>query len=193
MAAAGTSLPAGLSNIVAIAAGGLHNLALRADGTISGWGDNSKGQINVPPGLTNAVAIAAGDYHSLALRADGTVAVWGAYADDRLINSPVFFSAAALPGLTNVVAAAAGSDHDLALFGNGPPPEFTLLNASVASGGFTVSVPTRSGRAYRLEYKNALSDAAWTPFPLIAGNGRTQLLSDTTAAGAQRFYRVRGW
>ncbi len=195
VAVVGTWVPAGLSNIVAIAAGGEFNLALRADGTISAWGnDNSHGQTSVPPGLTNAVTIGAGDYHSIALRADGTVAVWGSYADDRVVSFPVFFPAAALPGLTNVVAVAAGSDHDLAIIGNGPPlPDLQPRDLSGGGGVFKCSLPTESGRVYRLEYKSSLADAAWTALPLAAGNGRVQVLSDGTAAGAQRFYRVRRW
>ncbi|MBI3852983.1 MAG: hypothetical protein HY298_22245 [Verrucomicrobia bacterium] len=67
--------PAGLSNIVAIAAGGAsganygHNLALKSDGKVVGWGDNVFGQTNVPAGLSNVVAIAAGGNHSLAITA----------------------------------------------------------------------------------------------------------------------------
>ena len=62
-----TDVPGGLSNVVAIAAGGLHSLALRGDSTIVGWGDDSTGEIDVPAGLSNVVAIAGGGYHSLAL------------------------------------------------------------------------------------------------------------------------------
>jgi hypothetical protein len=65
------SFPPNLSNLVAIAAGGWHSLALRADGTPIAWGNDSSGQCDVPPALTNAVAIAAGGYHSLAIRAEG--------------------------------------------------------------------------------------------------------------------------
>ena len=63
-----TTVPPGLSNVVAIAAGGYHSLALQADGTVVAWGYNGYGQTNVPPGLSNVVAIAArresqsGDY-----------------------------------------------------------------------------------------------------------------------------------
>ena len=41
-------MPAGLTNIVAIAAGSDHSLALRSDGTVAAWGYNSGGQLNVP-------------------------------------------------------------------------------------------------------------------------------------------------
>jgi hypothetical protein len=59
--------PEGLSNVVAIAAGGIHSFALRRDGTIIGWGDDSAGQLEIPPGVRHVVAIAAGGQHSLAL------------------------------------------------------------------------------------------------------------------------------
>src|SRR5581483_2665511 len=70
--------PASVTNVVKIACGELHTLALRGDGTVVAWGDDRAGQIDVPAGLTNVVAIAAGSWHSLALRSDGTIAAWGA-------------------------------------------------------------------------------------------------------------------
>ena len=48
-----------------------HSLALKADGTVTAWGDNGLGQLIIPPGLTNVVAIAAGGYFNLALIGDG--------------------------------------------------------------------------------------------------------------------------
>ena len=62
-----TNVPSGLTNVVAIASGGYHSLALKGDGTVVVWGWNALGQCNVPSGLTNVVAIAGGDSHSLAL------------------------------------------------------------------------------------------------------------------------------
>ena len=93
-----TTIPAGLTNVVAIAAGSDYSLALKADGTVVGWGNNFYGQITIPAGLTNVVAIAAGDLHSLALKADGTVVGWGdnSYGETTIPG-----------GLTNVVAIAA--------------------------------------------------------------------------------------
>ena len=67
-----TNIPAGLTNVVVIAAGDYHNLALPASGEVVAWGWNASGQTNVPANLTNAVAIAAGGYHSLAIINDGS-------------------------------------------------------------------------------------------------------------------------
>ena len=48
-------MPSGLSNVVAIAAGWYHNLALKSDGTVVAWGDDwsDSGAANVPSGLSN--------------------------------------------------------------------------------------------------------------------------------------------
>ena len=53
-------VPAGLSGVTAIAAGGYHTVALKSDGTVAAWGDNAQGQRTVPAGLTGVTAIAAG-------------------------------------------------------------------------------------------------------------------------------------
>ena len=116
--------------MVAIAAGDVHILALRADGTVVGWGaglinDPSDGidygQSIVPANLSNVVAIAAGFAHSLALRADGTVVAWGdnTYGETTIPT-----------GLSNVVAIAAGDGYSLFLTA-------TLTEGSGGSGGLS--------------------------------------------------------
>ena len=70
-------MPAGLTNVVAVAGGAWHSLALKSDGTVVAWGDNESGQTNVPQGLSNVMAIAAGNFHSVALKNDGRVVSWG--------------------------------------------------------------------------------------------------------------------
>jgi alpha-tubulin suppressor-like RCC1 family protein len=103
-------VPPGLINVVAIAAGGSHNLALKVDGTVVAWGSNTSGQTNVPAGLTDIVAVAAGSSHSLALKREGTVVAWGSNTSGQT-NVP--------PGLTNVAAITAGASHSLALISDG--------------------------------------------------------------------------
>src|SRR5438034_914917 len=94
------------TRFIQLAAGGLHNLALKPDGTVAAWGWNYDRQANVPGDLTNVVAVVAGYLHSLALKHDGTVVGWGRSDYERL-SIPV--------GLSNVVALAAGGYHNLAL------------------------------------------------------------------------------
>jgi alpha-tubulin suppressor-like RCC1 family protein len=48
-----TSVPVGLSNVMAIAAGGAHSVALLNDGTMVAWGDDANGQANIPLQITN--------------------------------------------------------------------------------------------------------------------------------------------
>src|SRR5260370_28335875 len=52
---------------LAIAAGGVHSLALKSDGTVVAWGDKVQGQSTVPAKLTGGVPIAAGEGKRLGL------------------------------------------------------------------------------------------------------------------------------
>jgi len=94
---------------LALAIGYQHSLALKGDGTVSGWGDDAYGEISGAAGLSNVVAIAAGsgqgDY-SLALLADGTVVGWG-YNGFGEVTIP--------PGLTNVAGIDASSQGEFSL------------------------------------------------------------------------------
>jgi hypothetical protein len=89
---------------IAIAAGGRHGLALKADGSMVGWGYNEYGQATPPDG-NDFVAIAAGGYHSLALKADGSMVAWGWNEDGQ----------ATPPDGNDFVAIAAGGSHSLAI------------------------------------------------------------------------------
>jgi hypothetical protein len=102
-------VPAGLTTATAVAGGGAFSVALKSDGTVIAWGDNSANQTNVPGGLTGVTAIAAGGGHGLALKSDGTVRAWG---------YDLFSQATVPPGLSGVRAIAAGGFHSLALLSN---------------------------------------------------------------------------
>ncbi|MBN8458912.1 MAG: choice-of-anchor D domain-containing protein [Verrucomicrobia bacterium] len=144
---AGVSALSG-KTVVAVAAGGSHNLALCSDGTVAAWGRNDYGQLGtntttdapVPVAVNTVagasalsgktvVAVAAGESHSLALCSDGTVAAWGnnlsgqlGYNTGAIQSVPVAVSktsgVSALAGKT-VVAIAAGESHCLALCTDG--------------------------------------------------------------------------
>jgi len=120
--------PAGLSNVVAVAAGAGHTLALKNDGTVIGWGFNNVGQATGIPTtnspyissgqvmisgqiLSNVVSVAANDNYSMALKNDGTVVAWG-----RMVNNQ--YPANVPDGLSNVVAIAAGDNFCLAITTN---------------------------------------------------------------------------
>ncbi len=100
---------------VALAAGGYHSLALRADGTVVAWGNNDAGQTEVPAGLDRVIGISAGLFHNVALRVDGTIQTWG------LVYNGAGYDLAtkALPSLSEVTQVAAGSGFSAALLSNG--------------------------------------------------------------------------
>lgn len=136
-----------LTDVVSLAAGGTHNLALKRDGTVVAWGDNGfYRQCEVPAGLSNVVAITCGQISSMALRNDGTLLTWGHESQYQPALSNVVLMAGgffhhlavqadgkmtfwgshldwcqhcAPPGLRNVVAVAAGEFHTVALTGAG--------------------------------------------------------------------------
>ena len=103
-------MPADLANIVAIAAGAYHSLALRADGRVRAWGYTDHGECEPPGTLQDAIAIAAGGYHSLAINSRNAVVAWGAN-DSGQSDVPV--------DLAGVMAVAAGTWHSLALRADG--------------------------------------------------------------------------
>lgn len=92
----------------AIAAGQSHSLALKADSSITAWGNNSFGQINLPEGDLY-LAVEAGNAHSIALKTDGSIIGWG--TDDYGQASP--------PAGNDYIAISAGSFHNLALKAEG--------------------------------------------------------------------------
>ena len=193
-------------------------MALRWDGTVCAWGDNSAGQCDIPAELTHAIAVTAGNNYSLALKADGTVVGWGVgYAPPtfELTNVVAISSSGGYhialkadgtlatwgsisveppPNLTNVIQVSMGMFHTLALVGDGPPVRSVPLTVLQKTGdNLSLSLPTQSGRTYGLEYSDSLNDTNWVPLPLRPGNGASQVLDDATATNASRFYRVIRW
>ncbi len=60
----------------AIAAGNAHALAIRANGTVTGWGDGTSGALNAPSHV-RFKAVAAGWGFSIGISTDGTLWGWG--------------------------------------------------------------------------------------------------------------------
>lgn len=117
------------TDVVAIAAGENHNLAVRQNGEVLAWGENDSGELgsatppvlHTPdevPGLSNIVAVAAGSDHSLALDGQGRVWSWGSNADGQL-GRLGGAAPALVPGAVDVVKIVAGENHSVALQGDG--------------------------------------------------------------------------
>ena len=107
------AVPAGLSNITAIAAGPRHCLALRSDGKVFAWGFSYDFMgnylpTNVPASLSNVIAISAGMEHNEAVLRDRTVVVWGQTNNPGLATNGLV--------LTNAVGVAAGWHYGTAFF-----------------------------------------------------------------------------
>ncbi|RGF88870.1 hypothetical protein DXA10_14820, partial [Firmicutes bacterium AM55-24TS] len=128
-----------LTDIIEIAAGSNHNLALDKDGTVWAWGYGPQGQLgnrttsnsSLPVkviGVSDMVSIAAGYYNSFAVRKDGTVWAWGYnYAGqlglgdgtNRTTAQQVLGGASGSQYLTDIVEVKAATWHTLALKANG--------------------------------------------------------------------------
>ena len=149
-----TTIPNGLNNVVQIASGYYHNLALKSDGTVVAWGSNSDGQSAIPSGLNNVVLVAAGAYHSLALKSDGTVVAWGSNADGQTII-PI--------SVNNIVGIAAGERHSVALKSDGTVVAWgwNAYGQSTIPNGLKNIVSIAAGERHSLALKLDSTVVAW--------------------------------
>ena len=148
----------GLANIVAIAAGYRHSVALRADGAVFAWGSNESGQVGNGSIATNtcacvatpaqvgnvagATAIGAGNAFTLAVLSDGTVRAWGANGSTQIgVGSPdTITTATTVPGLAHATAVAGAGEHSIVLQ---TAPQVALSVGT--NGGGTGTVTPGSG------------------------------------------------
>ncbi|MDD5134204.1 MAG: hypothetical protein PHP01_02180 [Phycisphaerae bacterium] len=137
---------------MAVAAGRWwHNLALKFDGTIVGWGDNSSHQAT-PPAGNDFVAIATGGQYSLALKSDSSIVGWG---DNH-------YGQATSPIGNDFVAIAAGGEHSLALKSDGSIVGWgwnDFGQATVPEGNDFVAIA--AGRFHSLALKSDGSIIGW--------------------------------
>jgi alpha-tubulin suppressor-like RCC1 family protein len=84
-----------MDDVVCAAAGGIHSLAVKTDGSLWAWGYNWYGQLgngtrksnNRPQKIMDdVVSVAASYYHSMALKSDGSLWAWGANASGTVGN-----------------------------------------------------------------------------------------------------------
>jgi hypothetical protein len=72
-----------------------------------------------------------------------------------------------------------------------PPAQPVLLKNTAKSGGnFTFGFDTLTGRKYRVQYCQSLSQGAWTDLRTETGTGGQITITDAIAAAGSRFYRV---
>ena len=122
----------GPSNVVAVAAGVYHSMALDSSGGVWAWGNNVDGRLGDGTfstrgyafqiaGLPPIAAIAAGGQHSLALARDGTVWAWGNndYFQLGVANSGNRATPAKVPGLNGITRIKTHYNHNMAIDGAG--------------------------------------------------------------------------
>ena len=156
---------------MAIAAGNDFSLALKADGTVVGWGYNADGETTIPAGLTNVVAIAAGQYqsHFLTATATGSSAASGGLS----------FARAEIP--SNVVSLFESCNQNtitnLALSGS------PLDNAAVSLSGAKLLLTDvlELGMPYTLERDGVLHGFLYGSEPLMDSATATTFLQTQNA------------
>ncbi len=160
----GTNMRMKGKEIVQVAAGSQHSLALDSTGQVYAWGDNSNSQLGddtttrrlTPVAVKVAgtsmagktiVAIAAGGSHSLALDSTGQVHAWGLNTSGQLGDgtttsrlTPVAVDTAGTPmaGKT-IVAVAAGSNYSLVLDSTGTVYSWGLNSSGQLGDGTTTT------------------------------------------------------
>lgn len=112
----GQSLPpVGLTDVIQVAGGATHSLALLRSGEIVMWGATCYSYVG--SGVGPFVEIAAGTYHSIARRADGSIALWGPY---QYAGETVYYGQTLPPPNPGVsVQVGAGLGHNISLRNDG--------------------------------------------------------------------------
>ena len=149
-----TNVPANLDDVVAVAGGDFHTLALRRNGTLLAWGENADGQVSVPTNPLRFVSIASGAAHNLAITEAGGVVAWGR---NDLGQSSVPSSA------TAVLAVTAGDAHSLALLSSGSLVAWGDNTYGQVSGaaGVTAIRAIAAGRNHNLALRTVGTVVGW--------------------------------
>ena len=177
------------TNVTAIAAGGLHSLFLKSDGSLWAMGDNYYGQLgdgtynqtNQPEQIvaTNVTAIAAGEYHSLFLKSDGSLWAMG-YNGYGELGDGTDDNDNYETNLPEQIVA-------------GVPPGYNQISIQLLSGGnVRLSYVGIAGTNYALDRSFSLAPANWVPqVTNPASAGGVLVFTNTPNNATNNFWRIR--
>lgn len=138
--------PSGLTDVIAIACGAYHSLAVKSDGSVVAWGWDGGGQVSGAASLSGISRIAGGYAFTLALKNDGTLVAFGDKTDLQL-NVP--------SSTASITAIACGASHALALRADLIPAQVARLDQdNVFTGNVGIK---RSPAANTLEVEGQAS------------------------------------
>ncbi|RKR79624.1 RCC1 domain-containing protein [Marinobacter nauticus] len=142
-------VPAGLTDVVAIACSFYNVYALKSDGTIVAWGYSGNNAKNVPPGLTGVIGVASTGYGGIALIDDGTIVTWG--------------STSGSTSATDIAQTSGGYDHGLAVTSEGQVVTWgdTGNGKRTVPAGLTEAVLVKAGAEHSLGLGSDGTVYAW--------------------------------
>jgi hypothetical protein len=154
-----TNVPADATNIVAMAAGDFHFVALRADGAVIAWGGTNFSQCQVPTTGQTMGLISAGSVHSLAalgsplqqtVLAGGSTTLSAAAFANQFATFQWEFNGVDIPGATNSTLTLS----DLAWTDSGIYRAIiSYPMGSLETPAMSVTVPALKFDSYSLSYK----------------------------------------
>lgn len=168
----------GFQDIVAIAAGGMHNVCLRKTGEVITFGCNDEGALGrdtskegseTIPGAVElpgkVIQVTAGDSHSAALLEDGRVFAWGSFRDSHgtmglTERGNERFPVELLPNI-KIVKVASGADHLVLLSTSGH-----VYTCGCAEQGQLGRISPRSGNRYTRRGMLPLLTPGLVQFPI---------------------------
>jgi hypothetical protein len=76
------------NNYVNVSVGWTHGCAIKKDGSVTCWGDDTYGQVSGQPANTKFVQVKAGKYFTVGLKENGEISVWGRDNHGQISNKP---------------------------------------------------------------------------------------------------------